>query len=344
MQMIRPMLNKFHIKLCAAGVALLLLSACWTSDTLAPAVRYNQREGAGTTGIHTIGSGDTVYNIAERYKLVMRDIILVNDLQAPYRLEVGQRLRLPPPRTYKVRGRDSLYTVSRLFNVSATQLARLNDLRAPFALRAGQVLKLPVVDDRPAATMQTAAVITGGGVVSGADAPVSTPVPVTPGAIEREELSAPQVTGQSIPAPPAQVANVSLSSKIPATTPPRAGSKFIWPVQGQVISRYGPKAGGLHNDGINIRAPKGAPVRAAENGVVVYADTMKGYGNMVLIRHADRWMTAYAHLDNIQVKRGATLKRGETVGVVGSTGSVDEPQLHFEVRRGVDALNPEKYM
>ena len=265
--MTRSMCHSMRKPICAITMTL-MLSACWTSDTMAPAISYGQMGGAGSTGIHTIGARDTVYNIAERYKLVMRDIIMVNNLEAPYRLEVGQRLKLPPPRTYKIRGRDSLYTVSRLFNVSATQLARLNDLQAPYALRAGQVLKLPVVDDRPAAPIQSASIVTGG------DAPISTPVPMNPGSIEREELAAPQVMGQSIPAPPAQVANVSLSSKIPDTTPPRAGSKFIWPIQGQVISRYGPKTGGLHNDGINIRAPKGAPVRAAENGVVVYADSM----------------------------------------------------------------------
>jgi murein DD-endopeptidase MepM/ murein hydrolase activator NlpD len=164
------------------------------------------------------------------------------------------------------------------------------------------------------------------------------------GSIEREELAPPTVAGVAIPAPAPQMANASLSAKIPNTTPPRAGSKFIIPVQGQIISSYGPKAGGLHNDGVNIKAPKGAPVRAAENGVVVYADDMKGYGKMVLIRHADRWMTAYAHLDNIQTPRGTTVRRGQTIGVVGSTGSVSEPQLHFEIRRGTDALNPEKYM
>ncbi len=113
---------------------------------------------------------------------------------------------------------------------------------------------------------------------------------------------------------------------------------------GPVLSAYGPKPGGLHNDGVNIKAPKGAPVRAAENGVIVYVGSdLKGYGAMVLIRHADKWMTAYAHLGSVMVKKGAVVKLGETIGTVGSTGNVDQPQLHFEIRHGTDALNPAKF-
>ena len=133
--------------------------------------------------------------------------------------------------------------------------------------------------------------------------------------------------------------------KIPSKTPARSSSKFMKPVEGALISSYGPKKGGLHNDGINIRAPKGAAVRAAENGVVVYAgDEIKGSGNLILVRHSDRWMTAYAHLDKINVARGAVIKRGQSIGAVGSTGSVDSPQLHFEVRRGTQAINPKIYL
>lgn len=320
------------------------LGGCWTRETPAPAVTYAQLQGAGSTGAHTVAAGDTVWNIAERYGLVMRDIIVVNRLSAPYTLTPGQRLKLPPPRTYRVRRNDSLYGVSRMFHVSATQLARLNHLNEPYALQVGQVLKLPAIDDRPV-DLSAAAV---GGV--GAAVPLPPSKPLSPGTVEREVLSSPtappaaQAQGQAVAPPAPQVASASLSARIPDTTPPRAGNKFARPVAGPVISSYGPKPGGLHNDGVNIKAPRGAPVRAAENGVVVYADSMRGYGNIILIRHADRWMTAYAHLDGFQVGRGDTVKQGQTIGTVGSTGNVGEPQLHFEIRRGTDALNPEKYM
>ncbi len=318
----------------------LTLSACWTSDKPAPSIKYNQMEGARSTGAHTVVPGDTVGTLAERYKLEVRDIMVANRLQAPYILQPGQRLMLPPPRTYRVRSGDTLYGVSRLFNVSTTQIARLNTLHSPYVLQRGQVLRLPAVAGEPSAPVRKVAALSAPDVMRDG---VTSP-PRASGRIEREELAPPTVAGDSIPEPAPQMANASLSAKLPGTTPPRSGAKFSMPVQGAILSSYGPKPGGLHNDGINIKAPKGAPVRAAENGVIVYAGDMKGYGRMVLIRHADRWMTAYAHLDNIQVPRGATVKRGETIGTVGSSGTVSEPQLHFEIRRGTEALNPEKYM
>ena len=134
-------------------------------------------------------------------------------------------------------------------------------------------------------------------------------------------------------------------SKVTAQTPKRASGKFLRPVEGSIISTYGTKPNGQHNDGINISAPQGAPVKAAENGVVVYAGSeLKGSGNLVLLRHEGRWMTAYAHMDNILIKRGDVIRRGQTIGTVGTTGSVDSPQLHFEVRRGTEAINPKQYM
>ncbi|MBU0800307.1 MAG: M23 family metallopeptidase, partial [Alphaproteobacteria bacterium] len=139
-----------------------------------------------------------------------------------------------------------------------------------------------------------------------------------------------------------QVASLPPTDYAPA---PRTNGRFEWPVMGRILSSYGPKSGGEHNDGINIAVPAGTPVRAAENGTVVYPDSeLKGFGNLVLIRHADRWMTAYAHLGSMNVRSGTKVTRGQTIGTVGSTGSVDTPQLHFEVRRGTEALNPEIYM
>jgi murein DD-endopeptidase MepM/ murein hydrolase activator NlpD len=117
------------------------------------------------------------------------------------------------------------------------------------------------------------------------------------------------------------------------------------PVHGRLVSTYGPAAGGTHNDGINIAAPKGTPVLAADDGVVAYAgNELRGFGNLVLLKHADGWVTAYAHCDTITVRRGERVKRGQPIGTVGATGSVDEPQLHFEVRRGTRALDPTIYL
>lgn len=331
--------------LAALSLCALSFAGCTNDGSRVRVFKYDQNKGAGSTGIHSIVPGDTVGSIAQRYNLVLRDILVVNKLEAPYILHPGQRLKLPAPRSYKVRSRDTVASVARLFNTSQSQLVRLNNLSAPYALKRGQVLKLPVVEDQPGRMASASSTISISPVSPGDGDAISRPATLGKGGIEREELAPPEVTGASVPAPAAaQTAKPSLAAKIPDKTPARVGTKFIKPVDGPILSSYGPKPGGLHNDGINIKAPQGAPVRAAENGVVVYAGSMKGYGNMVLVRHADRWMTAYAHLDRILVERGATISRGSTLGTVGRSGTVDQPQLHFEIRRGTDALNPEKYM
>jgi murein DD-endopeptidase MepM/ murein hydrolase activator NlpD len=112
-----------------------------------------------------------------------------------------------------------------------------------------------------------------------------------------------------------------------------------------VISRFGAKGKGLHNDGINLAAPRGTPVQATQAGVVAYAgNELRGFGNLVLIRHKKGIMSAYAHNDTLVVKSGETVRRGQIIAKVGSTGSVDKPQLHFEIRSGRDAVNPTRFL
>jgi len=308
--------NKRCVLLSVLGC--LLLAACGTGNP-APVVNYGVQGGATSAGVHTVANGDTLWDIAERYRVDMKDIVYVNHLQAPYFLEAGRRLTLPPPMAYKAQPGDTLYDISRMFNVNITQLVQQNKLKKPYKVRTGDVLRLPSVrpeyDEIPAVRVARAAEVT------------------------REDLP---------PVVPMRVQAVQKTLPVPTQTPALSGGgngRFAWPVDGPLLSSYGPKKDGLHNDGINIRAPKGAPVRAAENGVVVYADNqLEGFGNLVLVRHADRWMTAYGHLGRIDAKRGATVRRGQTIGIVGSSGSADQPQLHFEIRRGTEALNPEQYL
>jgi murein DD-endopeptidase MepM/ murein hydrolase activator NlpD len=116
---------------------------------------------------------------------------------------------------------------------------------------------------------------------------------------------------------------------------------FRWPVRGRIISGFGPKPNGSTNDGINLAVPIGTPVQAAANGVVAYAgNELKGYGDLVLIRHPGGWVTAYAHNSQILVKKGEEVRRGEVIAKSGKTGAVDAPQLHFELRRGATPVNP----
>ncbi|MFD2235592.1 murein hydrolase activator EnvC family protein, partial [Phaeospirillum tilakii] len=144
------------------------------------------------------------------------------------------------------------------------------------------------------------------------------------------------------PAPAAPAA----ASPVEAPPPPRAAGLFLWPLKGEVVAEFGPLPGkGQHNDGINIAAARGTPIRAAENGVVVYVgNELKGFGNLLLIKHADGWMTAYAHAEQLKVDRGARIKRGQVIATVGSSGNASQPQLHFEIRRGTEAVNPLDYL
>lgn len=350
----------------------LLLTGCLTptgQQRPANIVTYGASGGAGSSGIHTVLEGDTVYTVSQRYNLPLREIISLNSLSAPYHLNMGYRLKLPAPNEYKVRSGDTLNNISKLFDVSMSETAKLNNLSAPYTINKGQVLRLPAkqpkLEEEFAQNPAPPPSFT-----SDELAGTQTSVPVKVGSVESEVLAPPPGMGQDAVSPPgvtpaaggatytgayppqptatpAKVQTVSASK--PAAVqqiPARTGSgKFMRPVDGKVISNYGPKEGGLHNDGINIKAAKGTAVRAAENGVVAYTGSeLQGYGNLVLVRHADRWMTAYAHLDKTLVKKGDVVKAGQSIGTVGASGQVDSPQLHFEIRRGTQALNPDLYL
>lgn len=341
-----------------ASVCLLCACKTTTGNQQASFVHYGQVGGAQSVGMHTVLAGDTVYNIAQRYNLALQDVINANNLQAPYALAHGVRLKLTPPQSYKVRDGDTVESVARMFSTSPSQLTRLNKLQAPYKLAAGESLRLPP-SIKSAPPLMTSEMLAQRGMsahpaTQSGSAAYEEPVEMAaaaPATVEREVLSSPgPVTAEplSVPPMPQTVASAPSQKAVSAATtavPARAGSKFIWPVDGPILSSYGPKADGRSNDGVNIKAAKGTPVRAAENGVVVYSgNDLPGYGNLVLLRHADRWMTAYGHLDSVVAQKGMMINSGQAIGTVGTTGSVDGPQLHFEIRRGTEALNPEPYL
>lgn len=264
---------------------------------------------------------DTVYAIARRYNLPVRGVIEANRLSPPYRLLVGQRLTLPRERIHVVRKGDTVYGVSRLYGTDTSVLTRANGLAPPYRLSVGQRLRVP-----PSAINELIAETAVRG-VSG----VAGKVPRTAG---------------SATAGGATLTTVSRASPtVIAEPPPRSKGVFLWPVKGKVMSGFGAKANGLHNDGVNIAARQGDAVRAAEDGVVAYTgNELRGYGNLVLIRHSGGWTTAYAHNEVVLVGRGDVVRRGQIIARVGATGSVSTPQSHFELRRGSRAVDPLKYL
>ena len=258
----------------------------------------------------TVKKGDTLYSISRKYNVPIKDMIRVNHLSAPYTLYVGQVLQMPTKQYHTVKRGESLYSISRMYNVDITSLSRINNLQTPYSLSVGQKLLLP--------------------------ASVSS-----------------QSTGSKMAVAPQKnnVKNNKAGSSAKAATetytPPAATrkTKFMWPVNGTVISGFGNLGRGRKNDGINIKASLGTAVKAADGGTVAYAgNELKGFGNLILLKHSDGWITAYAHNDKLFVRKGQKVVRGEKIATVGSTGSVTTPQLHFEVRNGKKAVNPRTYL
>jgi len=324
-----------------------------TAATKTAATTYSP----ATNGTITVQSGQTMYSLARANSLTVPQLASANDISYPYNVSVGQRLKVPgvsspsspvasftPQKArqpkyqaasapvaekrnfasggaHKVKPGETLFSLGRTYNQNPYAIAKHNNLQAPYALNVGQLINIP-------GTSASTTI---------AKAPKATPFQRKPVQIVRKNNDRIQ------PAPVQQVTAAPVKQAAPevvATT-----STFRWPVKGRIISSFGKKPGGLRNEGINIAVPEGTSVRAAESGVVAYAgNELKGYGNLILVRHKNGWVTAYAHNKTLFVKRGDTVKRGTVIAKAGQTGSVTTPQLHFEIRKGASAVNPLKYL
>jgi murein DD-endopeptidase MepM/ murein hydrolase activator NlpD len=279
--------------------------------------------------------GDTIWSVSRRHGVPVRSIIDANNLKPPFRLVSGSIILLPQVRQHTVRPGETLYSISRLYSVDISTLARVNHLEPPYTVKLDTVMVIPPaveggqvaeshVPPPPAATNPPP------GVATAADVPVPGSKPGRP----------PPAMAAAAPPPPGKVAAPPPAPAVPV------GKGFMWPIDGgRVLANYGEESGGTRNDGVNIGAPLGTPVLASEAGVVAYTgNELRGYGNLVLIKHEGGWMTAYAHNQAILVKRGERVKRGQMIARVGATGGVAEPQLHFEMRKGTQPLDPATYL
>ncbi|MHA1544023.1 MAG: LysM peptidoglycan-binding domain-containing protein [Alphaproteobacteria bacterium] len=233
-----------------------------------------------------------------------------------------------------VRKGDTVYAISRRTGVDPRAIIAANNLKPPYVLHPGDTLVLT--------GGQTYAVKRGDTLYS-----ISRSFGIDMTSLSRaNNLKSPYrlAIGQVLQIPGGRAVQRTQTA-LNVVLPPREGSRFLWPVKGDILSSYGAKDGGLHNDGINIKTRRGEPVKAADAGVVVYADDgLKGYGNLILIRHQGGWVTAYAHNDKLLVKRGDAVKRGDVISWAGVTGDVSQAQLHFEIRKGTRAVNPISYL
>ncbi len=219
---------------------------------------------------------------------------------------------------------ETLFSIARTYNVSHTAIATLNGISPNTMVQTGQSLRIP-----------------GAG---GAAAQ-----PAAPAAETQVAMLDPQPSTPPAATTPAPTNSVAAQPAAPASTaaapaPTQAAKQddgFRWPLRGPILVGFGKQADGERNDGINLAAPAGTPVHAAGNGKVIYAgNELEGYGNLILIQHDDDWVSAYAHNSELKVSRGETVKSGQMIAAVGDSGSVDKPQLHFELRRSSTPVDP----
>jgi murein DD-endopeptidase MepM/ murein hydrolase activator NlpD len=294
----------------------------------------------------TVAQGETVYSISRKHNVPAEVILRANNLQSASMIQPGQRIVIPvrrnanapttqntpvasaPMNTHTTASGDTIYSLSRKYKTTPQAIANANGLTLSTQLKIGQQVKIP-----------------SGSPIANTPAPqqlqknVQT-VPQTPQpqqVVQNENVPSPENVGVVRPNTPPAVNDA-----------PRAqnnGPSFHWPVRGRILSAYGKKPNGQQNDGINVSVPEGTPIRASEDGVVAYAgNELKGFGNLVLVRHADNWVTAYAHLSTLDVKKDQKVKRGDIIARAGQTGGVTSPQLHFEIRKGSSPVDPEKHL
>ena len=277
--------------------------------------------------------GDTLARIADKLDTDVRELKRLNHVRGSA-VRAGQVFRGPSftEHVYTASAGDTLASIAQRFGVSVARLRSENELsRRARSVRSGQKIYLPdgyrdhnaSPEPRPSR---------------------SVPQPYEPSRGDTSLPSHPvpyQPSGQTprpyVPPAGSHQAPAETPSNTPALSDAQisqlAKGRFQWPLMGAILSDFGAKPGGQRNDGINIQAQAGAPVHAATDGEIIYAGAqVPGFGNLVLIKHADGWATVYAHLSHVDVKMQQKVTQGQQIGQAGDTGGVPEPQLHFEVR------------
>jgi murein DD-endopeptidase MepM/ murein hydrolase activator NlpD len=260
--------------------------------------------------------------------------------------------------THIVAPGETLYSIARRYGTTVSQLVSLNGLPSAEAIHVGQTLKLSaggratIADTAPAATPAATPTMPGAQPTRVASLDPKAQIPAVPKAEEPPMAStegAPTVP--AVPTVPVikggnnDPAAAAAAIDQAADAGSASGTEFRWPVRGRIIAGFGAKPNGEKNDGINLAVPEGTAVKAAEAGTVIYAgNELEGYGNLILIRHADGWVSAYANNKDLAVKRGDTVRRGEVISHAGMTGAVSSPQVHFELRKGAKPVNPLDYL
>ncbi|MCY1707495.1 M23 family metallopeptidase [Pannonibacter sp. SL95] len=295
--------------------------------------------------------GDSVAGLGKRYGVPAEAIMAVNGLDSSSKVGPGQSVIIP---TYVYAANNAATTAASTKPVKLPPASGAPETTGSISPTANVLASVQAPGKKPASGKTVAALAPAkttatdarpsAPLVAGQPAPAKT-APVTalretPGtslpAADKPALEA--LAGATQDSKPLQTASVDPQE---AT----GGPMFRWPVRGRVISEFGAKPGGSRNDGINLAVPEGTPVKAAGDGSVIYAgNELKGFGNLVLIRHDDGWVSAYAHNSEILVKRGEAVQRGQVISKAGASGSVSQPQVHFELRKDNKPVDPMRHL
>jgi murein DD-endopeptidase MepM/ murein hydrolase activator NlpD len=303
----------------------------------------------------TVAPGETLEMISRQHGVPVSALMQANNITSPAMVHPGDHLVIPrrspltaayaPPATriastapgmpvgaprtalapttgmHVVAPGETLHSIARLYSKSVMVLATANNIRPDTMVKVGERIIIPGVQPGAAVAPRAQA---------------SAAPPAGPSLATAESPHSARVATPEAPAQESTIKTAEPAGGLPS---------FRWPVRGRVIASFGPTPNGLQNDGINLAVPEGTPVKAAEDGVVAYAgNELKGYGNLVLVRHSNGFVTAYAHASDILVKRGETVKRGQVIAHSGQTGNVTSPQLHFEIRKGSTPVDPSQYL
>lgn len=291
----------------------------WEVKTVAPTAV----EVAKST--YLVQPGDTLSAVVRKTGEGADVIAHDNDLQAPYKLRPGQKLKIAGGRYHNVQKGQSGIAIARAYQVEWSKIIELNHLQEPFSLREGQRLLLPPAQDVAKMSLEQRAAAFN--------------IDLTDLATGSEPALAP--TAKAAAPTPSPARQLAPTTPVAEPTVAFAG-RFDWPVEGKIIRAYGPMDNGGRNDGIAIAAPLGTTIKAAADGVVMWVGEHPSFGNVVLIKHGSGWITIYGNADRLTVKRGQSVRIGQTIARVGSTGNSagDQPQTFFEVLQGKKPVNP----
>jgi murein DD-endopeptidase MepM/ murein hydrolase activator NlpD len=333
-----------------------------------------------------VQQGETLYSIAKKNGVPLRDLIDANNLEPPYALKAGSAIKIPFPNYHESREGETLYSISRMYDMKVNDVIALNNLKFPYPIYPGD--KIKIVRDKNKKSESNEIIVENDKKIDNKKSEKNPQLALESKAKKENNIKPSEEKAKEIVEKknskeiekygfkPSEVRALELAKKNDSSRTAKniinpskneivetklsinkpidkdsikkianKTNRFSWPVRGEVISKFGPKSAGLYNDGINIKAPDGQAVSSSEDGIVAYVGSeLKGYGNLVIVKHSGGWISAYAHLKNSAVAIGQKISKGQKIGNVGNSGKVKFPQLYFGLRKGRDAVNPENYL